>query len=91
MDIPEDSKRLVHNDMGLYDKYTVMRNDMQDMIGGKHYLHMHFVLDMNCDPHAREVLLHYAALIESKKPNLARDIREWFAQQELDNSTAEQR
>jgi hypothetical protein len=76
--IPEDSERLTKREMGIYDKYFVMRGDLQDMRGGRHFGCKHFVIDISHDPFAKETLLRYAELCEKEYPNLARDLRAMF-------------
>jgi hypothetical protein len=80
-DIPEDREQLTKREMGIYDKYFVMRGDLQDMRGGRHFGCKHFVIDIIHDPFAKETLLRYAELCESEYPNLARDIRAMFPDQ----------
>lgn len=61
---------------GLYEKYTVYRNDCSDMEGGKHQNCQYFVLDMTHDPHSKPALLAYADACERDGYHaLARDLR----------------
>lgn len=60
---------------GLYDKFTVTRNDDTDMEGGKHEGCEYFVLDLDHDKHAPPALEAYAASCEAEYPLLARDLR----------------
>ena len=51
---------------GMYDKFTVTRNDGDDLEGstrsphGKHFGCEYFVLDLTHDPHAAPALIAYA-------------------------------
>jgi tRNA splicing endonuclease len=63
---------------GLYDKFTVLRNDGTSQQGGKHFGCEYFVLDLNHDKHARAAILAYADSCESDFPLLARDLRAKF-------------
>ena len=85
--IPEDRERLTKRELGLYEKYFVMRGDNQDSRGGKHFGCKHFVIDFTCDKYAREVMLKYAELCEHEYPVLARDIRAQFSQTTKGNTT----
>jgi hypothetical protein len=60
---------------GLYDKFTVHRNDDTDLPGRKHDGCEYFVLDLDHDPHAAPALEAYAASCEKDYPLLARDLR----------------
>jgi hypothetical protein len=60
---------------GIYEKFTVRRNDRTDEIGGKHYGCEYFVLDLTHDPHAKAALRAYADSCESDYSLLAADLR----------------
>lgn len=60
---------------GLYQKYIVTRTDGTDRPGGKHDGCGHFVLDVDCDPHALPALEAYADSCEEDYPQLASDLR----------------
>lgn len=55
---------------GLYDKYTVVKNDGSMTDSDADY----FVLRLDTDPHAREAALAYAKSVQSENPHLAMDI-----------------
>jgi hypothetical protein len=60
---------------GLYDKYTVWRNDDRDEPGGDRQGAKYFVLDYVHDPIARVALQVYAVVASnSGYVNLARDL-----------------
>jgi hypothetical protein len=59
---------------GLYDKYTVRRNDREDRPGYKHDGCQLFVLDLTHDPHAREAAQTYADTCFAEFPELSRDL-----------------
>lgn len=46
-------------DRGLYEKFTVLRNDGSSGEGRKHDKCEYFVLDLSHDPHARNALIGY--------------------------------
>lgn len=61
---------------GLYEKFTVSRNDGRDsQDGGKHYGCEYFVLDLDHDPHAVPALIAYAKSCNKTHPMLAADLR----------------
>lgn len=71
--INEDKKKL-----GLFDKFTVTRNDGQGEPGGKHYGCPYFVLDMTHDPFAVPALNAYADACEQEGYyNLADELRRY--------------
>jgi hypothetical protein len=55
---------------GLYDKYTVVKNDGSITDSDADY----FVLRLDTDPHARIAALAYADSVKAENPNLAFDI-----------------
>ena len=60
---------------GLYNKFTVTRNDGQSEPGQKHEHCEYFVLDLIHDRHSRAALAAYADSCESEYPLLAADLR----------------
>lgn len=60
---------------GIYEKFTVTRNDGKSAPGEKHDGCQYFVLDIGCDPHAIPALLAYAESCKAEYPLLARDVR----------------
>lgn len=62
----------IDNQIGVYDKYTVTRNDGDPT--GKHANCAYFVLDTDHDPFAIPALKAYAAACEEEYPQLAVDI-----------------
>lgn len=60
---------------GLYEKYTVTRNDGSSEPGGKHHGCEYFVLDLTHDPHASAALRAYADSCAADYPLLAADLR----------------
>lgn len=67
---PEPDKR------GLFNKFTVTRNDGTDKPGGKHDGCDYFVLDLMHDMHAKAAILAYADACERDLPQLAKDLRD---------------
>ena len=61
--------------IGLYDKFTVFRNDGKSKPGGKHCGCEYFVLDLDHDPHAIAALFAYADSCSAEYPMLAQDLR----------------
>lgn len=59
---------------GLYDKYTVYRNDGGSAVGAKHQHCEYFVLDLTHDKHARLALFAYADSCRKEYPLLAEDL-----------------
>lgn len=65
--------------LGLYNKFTVTRNDGKDAPGGKHTDCKYFVLDTTHDAHAKPALLAYADSCEADGYQaLADDLRKLF-------------
>lgn len=62
-------------DRGIYDKYTVTRNDGSSEPGGKHEHCDYFVLDLTHDPFAIPALAAYVVACAVKFPKLADDLR----------------
>lgn len=60
---------------GLYEKFTVTRNDGSSEPGGKHHGCEYFVLDLTHDPHAAAALRAYADSCAADYPLLADDLR----------------
>jgi hypothetical protein len=61
--------------MGLYNKYTVKRNDKTDEPGEKHHECQLFVMDLTHDPYAKSAILAYARACWETHPALAEDLR----------------
>ena len=59
---------------GVYEKFTVTRNDGKSEKGEKHEGCEYFVLDMNHDPHALAAIQAYAESCSADYPELARDL-----------------
>jgi hypothetical protein len=59
---------------GLYNKYSVIRNDGKDSQGCKHANCFLFVLDATHDPHARKALEAYIESCSKDFPELANDL-----------------
>lgn len=68
----EDQER----EIGLYDKYIVLRHDGSTQPGGKHERCRFFVLDLAHDKFAVPALRAYADACEAEYPELARDLRD---------------
>jgi len=66
------------HDLGLYKKYTVIRNDNSE----KHKNCQYFVIDINHDKFAEDVLKYYAYLCELEYPHLSRDLKNLFKGEE---------
>jgi hypothetical protein len=60
---------------GLYNKFTVTRNDGASAPGQKHDGCIYFVLDVTHDRHAPPAIMAYAKSCASEYPALARDLR----------------
>ena len=60
---------------GIYDKFTVVRNDGKSLPGRKHENCDYFVLDLSCDPHSMPAILAYAESCAKEYPALAADLR----------------
>jgi len=60
---------------GLYEKFTVTRNDGRSAAGEKHNGCQYFVLDLDHDPHALPALAAYAQSCAADYPELAADLR----------------
>jgi hypothetical protein len=59
---------------GMYQKFTVIRNDGSSADGGKHAGCDYFVLDLSHDPHAIPALSAYADSCRDEYPLLADDL-----------------
>ena len=64
---------------GLYNKFTVTRNDGSSEQGKKHHRCAYFVLDLTHDKSAIPALRAYADDCESEYPLLAADLRAQLA------------
>lgn len=51
---------MTKRELGIYDKFTVTRNDGKDAPGEKHENCQYFVLDLTHDPHAPAAIKAYA-------------------------------
>lgn len=60
--------------VGIYNKYTVTRNDGTGAMGEKHDGCQYFVLDLNHDPYAKPAILAYAKACAATHPILAKDL-----------------
>lgn len=60
--------------IGIYNKYAVARNDGTSAPGKKHEACEYFVLDMTHDPYARPAILAYAEACRKTHPVLAADL-----------------
>lgn len=64
---------------GIVAKFQVTRVDGQSAPGGKHHVCQYFVLDLNCDPHAKPAILAYADSCEKDGYKaLGADLRGFF-------------
>ena len=63
---------------GIFEKFTVRRNDGSDTVGGKHHGCRYFVLDLDHDQHAPAAMQSYAASCRATHPLLADDIEAQF-------------
>lgn len=59
---------------GIYNKFTVTRNDGSSEMGQKHEGCRYFVLDLTHDAHAPAAIQAYAESCENDYPELARDL-----------------
>lgn len=60
---------------GLYEKFTVTRNDGSSAAGKKHHNCRYFVLDLDHDPHAVAALKAYAKSCKDSNPQLSKDLK----------------
>lgn len=60
---------------GVYEKFTVERNDGSSSVGGKHEFCRYFVLDLDHDRFSAPALLAYAEACAVEFPDLASDLR----------------
>jgi len=60
--------------VGIYNKYTVVRNDGTGEVGKKHHGCAYFVLDLEHDPYAKPAILAYAKACGATHPVLAKDL-----------------
>lgn len=61
-------------DQGVYEKFTVTRNDGRSAPGEKHDGCRYFVLDLDHDPHARSSLRAYAESCRDTYPGLSAEL-----------------
>lgn len=64
-----------NKDKGVYQKFTVTRNDGKSEEGEKHHSCRYFVIDLDHDRHARPALNAYADCCAEQYPALAKDLR----------------
>lgn len=69
---------ITQKDMGLYEKFSVHRNDGRDSPGEKHHGCWYFVLDTNHDPHAIPALRAYVESCRVDFPYLAEDLEKFL-------------
>ena len=60
---------------GIYEKFTVYRNDGKSAVGAKHHGCEYFVLDLTHDKYAAAALKAYAEACKLEFPLLASDVR----------------
>lgn len=70
----EYAERTMPENSGLYQKFTVHRNDGRDQPGGDRAGAVYFVLDILHDPYARAALGAYAESCVQTLPDLAREL-----------------
>lgn len=75
-------------ELGLYEKFSVIRVDGQSAHGGKHYRCAYFVLDMDHDPHAIAAAMAYAESCAEEYPLLAADLIALYRPQGQQGSAA---
>jgi hypothetical protein len=63
---------------GIFEKFTVHRNDGSDAPGGKHHGCAYFVLDLDHDQHAPAAMRAYANSCRATHPELSADIKRRF-------------
>ena len=63
-----------NKEKGIYQKFNVSRVDGGTDIGEKHCDCIHFVLDINHDPHGRVALKAYAESCADEYPELSCDL-----------------
>ncbi|BAU40111.1 hypothetical protein [Ralstonia phage RSP15] len=63
-----------NKEIGLFEKFTVYRNDGRDCAGGDKENAEYFVLDYVNDPFARIALRRYASVCAPEYPELAADL-----------------
>lgn len=69
---------------GLYEKFSVVRNDGKSEPGKKHHGCRYFVLDLDHDPHARPAMQAYAHSCQHTHPKLGDDIVSELAGEETE-------
>lgn len=74
MSFPERDETKPAEEQGLFRKFEVRRTDGSDQPGGKHEGCRYFVLDMDCDPHARAALKAYAESCRESHPKLSAEL-----------------
>lgn len=65
---------MCNRDQGLYEKFTVVRNDGKSAPGEKHENCSYFVLDLTHDNHAIPALRAYAESCKAEYPELSGDL-----------------
>lgn len=70
----DDSDR----ELGLYNKFTVIRNDGQSEPGRKHFGCSYFVLDMSHDDFAMETIQTYMRACKKEYPKLYEGLRDKY-------------
>ena len=68
---------------GIFEKFTVRRNDGSDAPGGKHHGCRYFVLDLDHDQHAGPAMHAYAVSCRATHPVLAEDIESTWGRAEI--------
>jgi len=77
---PRDTSKPAEQ-QGIFEKFTLRRNDGSDAPGGKHHGCSYFVLDLDHDQHAAAAMRAYAASCHATHPQLAVDIEARFPAQ----------
>lgn len=71
---PPRNKAVPAEQQGIFEKFTVIRNDGSSEPGGKHDHCQYFVLDLNHDPHAKAAMQAYAMSCKDSHPLLSDEI-----------------
>lgn len=69
---------------GIYRKFKVTRTDGQHKPGKKHERCRYFVLDLDCDPHAKRAIKAYAKSCANAEPQLSADLLAWLDHGEIE-------
>ena len=72
--LPDRDESKTAEEQGLFNKFTVIRNDGSDLAGGKHHGCEYFVLDIAHDKYAKAALLAYARECKHSHPDLSKDM-----------------